>query len=1073
MHLPTVLVILRRLVENHGKVSIFNHRLRIALLAVLIICASASAWIRQPNWILPTETMIWLATPGGLIRYDPENELFLPEELFAATNIQPTEIASDGAQLWVLADSSVAYLDLYAGGRYQFTSADGLPTGKLRCLAIAEDYVWVGGDSGAARFDRLIEQWEVLTVESSGLSAAARQISQILPTEEFVYLASGNGILRFDPRTETFDSFSTADGLKCSSYFDLRRLGDEIWCFGDSGIDIYSSRQKNWTFLGQEQGFRSTEWLDVELIGGKFYLLFKNGVDVCEPSNHRIQPFDREDRLIDFQIYDLTGGASEIWFAADRGLLRYQLENSQIGQAETWVLYDPARGASQSGFQRVAGSGKSIFAEGEAGIDVLDTQTEIFQAPFLFLEHLAGSKTEATYPQVHWDDRGLRLLPGAQWETGLQGEFSAMLQLREDETNDRLWGRLQPFLRHTSGRSLSGLYDNTNPDETLYGATYRGAQNDLLRRIQGGNRIYFDLTHNPFFGATTLRGADAMLEVGERSGTKRRSLLRSNFTYGQLLTHSAREFFTGAQGPVYLLKHQDVLIGSAKVYLNNRLLGADEYTLNHTLGRLFFIFSGWELLNEGDLIEVQYQYRLDDEQIGESLTAGEIILSRGDALQVTLGAFQKGTNPDSSNAAANFAGSEFSAAQISAEARGEVLGVESALTAGLGAGTNPADQTLHEAGYVEGNFHYGSWTLGGKWLHFSDSLETLEDRSTEFGFLRSENGLNLRFEPSGRLLLESGSSEKRGQYGSERSYRLGGQFAPVPGTSSFGDLEYFDANSDSLKRERWIASLGVETAFFPALLKSLRIRSSKLLLLGKLTQVSLDTLPFADSTRMDLQTQSLLARWALVPGAKTSFYPEVRWSSQRRGAAGDPLKKDREELAPRFSLYTRNLIPGLATYVNGEANYSQAGFDAAQQRNVKLERQGIARLDLTPGTYLKLLSPFSLRLDFARNAQDSLIGIDEEYSLFDLGFRWSDFPANVASQRLDSDGAQITWAAHRHWLLYQSLTSVRSSAAPEQQFFSTRIEWKPRFSDQVLFRYTLNRTLAVLGDELRHRPGLE
>jgi hypothetical protein len=223
-----------------------------------------------------------------------------------------------------------------------------------------------------------------------------------------------------------------------------------------------------------------------------------------------------------------------------------------------------------------------------------------------------------------------------------------------------------------------------------------------------------------------------------------------------------------------------------------------------------------------------------------------------------------------------------------------------------------------------------------------------------------------------------------------------------------------------------------------------------------------------------LRTQSVLARWNIVPGPKVSLYPEVRWSQSERAEGGKAFQPENEEFAPRGTIYTRNLIPGMTTHFNGEAAYQQSGFDdGTKQRNVELQRQGIAQIDISPGVYWARFNPVSVRFNFARNAEDSLINIGDETSLFDLGFSWKDYPGNVHSYRFDSDAVQLTWAPSMSWLFYQSISEVRVTSLPAEQFYSTRLEWKPSSSDQIYWRYTLNRILEDSGDEYEHRPGVE
>ncbi|MBU1650607.1 hypothetical protein KKA00_00180, partial [bacterium] len=487
-----------------------------------------------------------------------------------------------------------------------------------------------------------------------------------------------------------------------------------------------------------------------------------------------------------------------------------------------------------------------------------------------------------------------------------------------------------------------------------------------------------------------------------------------------------------------------------------------------TTGQLYFTFTGWELLNAGDVIEVVYQYRLNEELIDDRLIGGEVVLSSGDALQVAVSGF----NLEKSHADST---GDFSGAQVAADLRGSILGGEGQLTTTVGGGiSDAAGDEFSQAGSISGSFRRKAWTLRGSYQVQADSLATLEDRSTEFGYLENQYELGIRYEPGSRFWLESSMGSKSAAYGQEGHYHLEGQASPVQGTSLFGSLDLFDADADSLQRNRTIAALGLETAFGQQLLDALKIRSSRLYVLAKFSEVELDSLENTAFETTKLRTKSLLTRWSIIPNAKVNFLPEFRWSESERAVAKGEYLPESRVFAPQATLYTRSLIPGMTTYLDGEASYRQSGFnDSASTRNVGFERQGVAQIDIVPGTYIALLNPFTLRLNLVRNAEDSLLNIDNDVSFWDLGSSWQDYAANVRSYRYDSDAAQVSWTPHYNWIIYQSVTELRSDSKPTEQLFSTRVEWKPRAEDQFYWRYTLNRELESGSDLYDHRPGIE
>ncbi|TKJ39127.1 hypothetical protein CEE37_11960 [candidate division LCP-89 bacterium B3_LCP] len=1024
--------------------------------------------------MITTESTIWLATPAGLFQYNAEGETYQRYNFPEINVFSPFEIVADEDQLWAISDSVAAYINLQISGNYTFSRMDGLPPGRLTCMASQGDYVWVGSDSGAARFDLLIEQWEYLPLTNEDWPAGTNHVRRINLVDHYLFMATAGGILRFDTRTETFVLYDRSDGLLAGSYQDMLRIGDNLWCFGDDGIDILSIGQQSWSYIGEDEGFRNNEWIDVQSISGDLYFLHADGIDVCEPSSRRIFPFLREDQLAECETYDLLGTTNEIWFATDGGLVRYRAENPQTGTTESWIGYDQAYGGTAAEYKGIFSSGNHIFALWDDGLDVFEIENESFRRPLIFPEQAEIQSTGNNVHRLRWDDDGLTFSNLSGSTLGLQGQYSYRLQTDADRTTERYWGRLQPYYRHRSGRTVNSLYDNTDPDRILYGATYRGNDADFLRRIDAGNRVQFVQTHDHLFGRATLRGGTAVFEAGGRSQLKKRSLFRGNLTAGERLTRSAKDFFSGADGPEYSLSHDDVLIGSAEVILNGEVLSTEEYTLYTSLGKLILNFTGWELLNEGDIIEVEYQYRLEEDEIGETLTAGEVIISGSDSFQITASAFKKGENNANIPAPSPIDQSSFSGAQLTAEATGKLWGAEGKITTGAGIGGGELNEDAARAGFIEGHVKRDAWTLDANWLAITDDLPTLEDRSTEFGSLKGEYALGFKYEPSGKLWLEGSTGERKGQYGSEKNYHWGGSISPVQGTSLHCTADYFDASTDSLLRERQIATVGFETTFTPGMLDFLKLRSSRLEVIARTSQVKLDSLQYADSSLTKLLTQSVLTRWSIIPGPSISLFPEIRWSAGKRAYGNGSFFPDNEELTPRVTLYSQNLIPGMTTYFYGDMNYSQINYDDENGvRDLELTRQGIAQIDLAPGVYISTLNPISFRLNLARDARDSLLAVDNEEGLFDLGMDWTAFPSNQGSYRFDSDAIQVTWAMHSKWLLYQTVSSVRNTGQAEEQYFSTRLEWKPNSYDQIYWKYRLSRKLAGSGAEYEYEPGIE
>ena len=257
------------------------------------------------------EKYLWLGTDAGLRRYDKAANRW---EEYTVKNGLPSNILRDvdveGYDLWIATNSGTAIFNrlsddpnawethLHAleieamGDERQYAQA--LLSNDVRCVAIAEDFVWFGTDQGACRYNRENGTWEtILTKEDLN----AEDISTIAIDGEIIWFGTNRGVTRYNTASKNMVNFTPTDGLASRIVTCIAVNGTEIW-FGspDAGATRYSKTTEAWKIFNTEHG------------------------------------------LIHNRVEAIAVDGEQIWFGTELGLCRY---DRKMG---TWTSYAAAIG---------------------------------------------------------------------------------------------------------------------------------------------------------------------------------------------------------------------------------------------------------------------------------------------------------------------------------------------------------------------------------------------------------------------------------------------------------------------------------------------------------------------------------------------------------------------------------------------------------------------------------------------------------------------------------------------------------------------------------------------------------
>jgi hypothetical protein len=154
--------------------------------------------------------------------------------------------------LWVATEQSgLCYLQKGRAPRV-FTSADGLPAGRVSSLALYGGKVWAGGEGGLAVYDG--QRWEVLDVIEK---VKMREVLLAVDAARDELWAEathvGGGLVKFDGDRWSFFGGEGRGLINNVTAFAFQ--GDTLW-LGTVGSGIYRIAGADWQFIRSGEGLR-------------------------------------------------------------------------------------------------------------------------------------------------------------------------------------------------------------------------------------------------------------------------------------------------------------------------------------------------------------------------------------------------------------------------------------------------------------------------------------------------------------------------------------------------------------------------------------------------------------------------------------------------------------------------------------------------------------------------------------------------------------------------------------------------------------------------------------------------
>ena len=386
--------------------------------------------------------------------------------------------------------------------------------GTVRALAFDDRYVWAGGDSGLARFDKFSETWQ---------QRSEAPVLALLAAAERVWIATATGVLSYDQKFDRID----ATPAPADSYTRIVDTRNSIWFAGRVRLAGYRKATASWT------EYSAIPAADFSVLGDSILFAEDGGPLVYDPGSDRWG----KPQLIGMPdvVTDAFLSSSEMLFASDQGLV---IIDTRENTRQVWTR---SNGLADDRLVRVYCDQRFIYALTAGGIQYFDRQQKLWKQEGFVLP-------QARRRQLAWlDDAGAHLGIVPDTDIRLSGRAyysqSRVFSGSSGTTSDFENIGLNLLARHRSGRALSLFYDDSDRDLVAYGLGYRGVGPDVLHRANAG-KLKSEYSEFDLIPPFSTLGANARLILPQSPAANPRAL-SLDLQGGRIESTLRSDFFTG------------------------------------------------------------------------------------------------------------------------------------------------------------------------------------------------------------------------------------------------------------------------------------------------------------------------------------------------------------------------------------------------------------------------------------------------------------------------------------------------------------------------------------------------
>lgn len=234
-------------------------------------------------------------------------------------------LALDGPRVWCGTGGGVKVYQRETGRWRILTPAEGVPGNQVRALAIRGTQVWVGVAEGRVGwYDKDKNEWHLLPEE---LPSAPIQALALDGDTVWVGTAGG-GVACYDPLTETWTTYTTAEGLGSDWVYALCVERSGVWAGTRAGLSKFDRPTREWITYRPENSPLSGRINALLMVQGRLWVASeRNGLAVIDVASAKMSSY--EVTLGDGRLYALATEGNWVWLGTGRGLIEVRLDREE------------------------------------------------------------------------------------------------------------------------------------------------------------------------------------------------------------------------------------------------------------------------------------------------------------------------------------------------------------------------------------------------------------------------------------------------------------------------------------------------------------------------------------------------------------------------------------------------------------------------------------------------------------------------------------------------------------------------------------------------------------------------
>lgn len=509
------------------------------------LAATAAQDLR--SYIAILDDRVLILAPAGLYRLHPASESWtvttgregLPEA--PLLGLCPT-----AEELWVTGATGAGVSDLRYDDWRRYGAAQGLPGRAVPDVEADEDYAYAATDSGAARFDRYVLEWEALAGPGG---EPLGPCTDVAVGDERVWFGFGRGVAEFRKGPESLRIVERLGQLESPPVLALRQTPRYLWAITPVGLARHDKSLETWTHYTPGTDFPDARIHQAALQGDDLWLATDVGLWRYLAASGIWRQHEAADQMPGQRVTAFALESERLWVVTERAFAVYETADAR------WVDFTPSVPLAPADCRQMALANGALVLVGEDrivyGLTQGETNPSLFAYRTIPIELLARPEGARSRWSLGLAAGGLALTAPSGESATLKGGATIYIEeeaagndggLDDLGTETRIDASLSGRLR--GDRAISGFYDSTDPDNVAYQLNYRGAHEDILRSVSAGE-IDQQLFNTQLAPETGLRGAQIRGELGARSEATKRRLLTADGWAGERRTFPGRDVFRG------------------------------------------------------------------------------------------------------------------------------------------------------------------------------------------------------------------------------------------------------------------------------------------------------------------------------------------------------------------------------------------------------------------------------------------------------------------------------------------------------------------------------------------------